>query len=365
MAKNKFDFEASDDNGHLQLKLSGRIWQGDVANSFSYAIDHAINRGITSAELYLSTPGGSVFEAVEIVKELKRLPNFKIKTGAIVASAGTYILSHFHVIANKATQFMIHKPMSTITGNEDEMQREIKALQNITNFYRSAYAKRFNKTEAEIDEMWKLDYWMDTKEAMELNLANEVEDEDINWDDETVAAMVACGCPNVPQPSTPKPENKNFNNSNMDRNVLISVLGLPADASDAVIEAKVKENKSKADHAAEIEANVTRQKQESAEKVVNQAILDKKITADLKSTYVGLHMQDPVKTEEILAAMKGVTAGSNYTKETPDGGNDPQAGRENWTIDDYLEKDPVAFEKLINDNPEKVKELNAAYAAIK
>ena len=147
----------------------------------------------------------------------------------------------------------------------------------------------------------------------------------------------------------------------MDRNVLISALGLPADASDAAIEAKVKENKSKADHAAEIEANVTRQKQESAEKVVNQAILDKKITADLKATYVGLHMQDPVKTEEILAAMKGVTAGSSYTKETPDG-NDPQAGRENWTINDYLEKDRVAFEKLINENPEKVKELNAAYA---
>ena len=69
MAKNKFDFEAVNNGGHLQLKLSGKSWQGEIANALSFAIDDALNKGITSAALYLNTPGGSVFEAVEIVKE--------------------------------------------------------------------------------------------------------------------------------------------------------------------------------------------------------------------------------------------------------------------------------------------------------
>ena len=121
MAKNKFDFEAVNNGGHLQLKLSGKIWQGEIANDLSFAIDDALNKGITSAALYLNTPGGSVFEAVEIVKELKRLPNLTITAGAIVASAGTYIISHFKAEANKSSQFMIHKPLTSIEGNEDEV----------------------------------------------------------------------------------------------------------------------------------------------------------------------------------------------------------------------------------------------------
>lgn len=137
---------------------------------------------------------------------------------------------------------------------------------------------------------------------------------------------------------------------------------MPADATEEQVLARVAENKTKADNAAATEASANQQKEQAAEKVVNQAILDKKITADMKATYVSLHKQDPAGTEAILASMKGVKPASSEIKDTPDGQNPEANGRENWTIDDYLEKDPDALNALIEKDPAAVKKLNAVYS---
>ncbi|REC47867.1 MULTISPECIES: ATP-dependent Clp protease proteolytic subunit [Chryseobacterium] len=365
MAK-KTKIEAAVTNGVLILRVSGRIWQGDVASTFKYEIDAALAQNIRTAQLYLNTEGGSVFEAQEAINELKRLDKVLITVGSLAASAGTMFLCHFEADCFTTSQFMIHKPLTWASGNEDEVQAELKALKNITNVYRSAYAKKMGITEDEVDELWKNDYWMDAKEAKEKGLISNIIDEEIEVDESTVAMMVACGCPKVPKPTanrhepTQKPTTTN-NENKMDINQLRAALGMAATATEQEVLDRLAQNKAKADQAAAAEASAKQKSEQVAEAFVNKAIFDKKITADMKGVYVSLHIQDPANTEALLNGMKGVTAASENQKHTHES-SDPIAGRENWTIDDYLEKDPVAFNALCETNPDLVRKMNAAYS---
>src|SRR5690554_5526038 len=75
--------------------------------SLRETVDSLISKGVNSAEVYISSQGGQVFEAVEMVNELKKFKKVVIKVGALAASAATYITSSFFTIANKSSQFMI------------------------------------------------------------------------------------------------------------------------------------------------------------------------------------------------------------------------------------------------------------------
>lgn len=349
--------EASINSDTLNLNITGRIYQDELANWVRWRVDEALQMGVTRLQVFLSSEGGSCFEAEDIKHELLRIPNRSCKVGAIAASAATNILTIFDTVeAYPSSQFMIHKPSTLFTGNEDEAESDLKLLKNITNTYRTLYARKSGRTEEEIETMWKNDCWMSAEEAKDFKLVTHVLQDALEYDPETVAQMVACGCPVIPQ--TPNAKTETNTTPTMDTNLLKSALGLPADATEEQILSKAQEVKSKADNAAQIEASVTKQRQESAERVVNAAILDKKITTDMKATYVGLHMQDPVKTEEILAAMHGVQPASAGIANKADGAT----GRENWTIEDYLSKDPDALDELTKTDPEKVQKLNAAYA---
>ena len=151
----------------------------------------------------------------------------------------------------------------------------------------------------------------------------------------------------------------------MDINQLRAALGMSADATEEQVLAKAKELKSTADTAAANMAITAEQKRKAAETVIDKAILvDKKITAEQRESFIALHINDSANTEALLATMKGVTPASAGIKETPEGG-DAESLRANWTLEDYLEKDPNALDALIQTNPEKVRQLNAAYAAKK
>lgn len=335
----------------LELRITGRIWHGDTANGIRWYVDDALNNGIDSVSIYVNTEGGSVFEATEIVNQLKRMKTVKVFAGALVASAGTYILANFPATAYTTSQFMIHKPHMGAQGNEDEIKAELKALQNLTNQYRTIYSQRFNKTEDEVEELWKQDYWMDANEALAIGLVTEVIVEEIQYDDETLAMMQACGYPKISELTNKV--------NTMNRNQIIASLGLAADATDEQIQAKLSDLKVKADTVDSLQASNEANKITKAEAMVNKGILEKKITADLKDTYVSLAVADYDKTEQIINAMAVPVAGSQYVNK--DASNKDASDKTNWELEDYLNNDPEAFETLMIENPAKGKELNAAY----
>lgn len=363
----KVKVEASTDNNILIFRITGRIWQGELASMLRLNIDNAIANGIDTVHVFMSSEGGSVFEAEDVKIELKRLPNRKLIVGAIAASAATNIMEVFgdNVECYPTSQFMIHKPSTWISGNEDQVEADLKLLKNITQHYRANYAKRFNKTEVEIENLWKQDYWMNAQQAKKIGLVKTIIDENLEVNQETIDAMVACGCPTIPKLTAQTPENSNENNT-MDINQLKAALGMPADATDEQVLAKAQELKRTADNATTAERTSAEQKRKTAESVIDKAILvDKKITAEQRETYIALYINDSVNTEALLATMKGVTPASAEIKDTPESSTDVEALRASWTLEDYLEKDPEALDRLTQTNPEKVRKLNSAYIAKK
>ncbi|MCK0203574.1 ATP-dependent Clp protease proteolytic subunit [Ornithobacterium rhinotracheale] len=332
----------------LQLEINGYIEYGWTASEVRYAVNDALKAGVKKVSVYMNTAGGNVYEATEIVNQLKRLPKVEITAGALVASAGTYIMAHFPVKAYADSQFMIHKPSTFISGNEDDVKSDLKALENLTIQYREAYAKRFNKTPEEIDQMWQKDYWFNASKAKDLGLVNQIIEEEITYSPESIAMMQACGCPNIP-----KTQNQN-NDTIMDKEKIIAALGMAADATDEQIQEKIEELRAQAE-------NNEAQRQEQANQLVDKAIKDKRITADSKDAYVKLATIDFAETKKALESLSPVAAGSSFVNKTGKSAID----QSNWTLEDYLEKDPAAFEALMESNPEKARQLNQQYQAKK
>ncbi|MDD3458817.1 MAG: ATP-dependent Clp protease proteolytic subunit, partial [Weeksellaceae bacterium] len=295
--------EAVENNGVADIRITDRIseWSDSSANSVRAKVDEMIAAGVSEARLYLNSQGGNVFQANEIINELKKFAKINITVGALAASAATRILAEFRgsAIAFQNSQFMIHKPKGYFDGNQDEIAASLQMLNNVTADYRTAYATCSGKTEDEIDALWQNgDYWMTAEQAQEFGLISSIHSDSKKLRAEDVALLEACGAPNIPK--TEKTEFK----YKMDKDKLKSLLGLAADATDEQIENAIAENKRKAEASAQTEAALQAQADERAEALVNDAILkDKKITADQKEVWLGLAKRDFEGAKAALEAM--------------------------------------------------------------
>lgn len=354
MSKTGIKIEASTSGTRGQIRIVDFISMYGQASSASVReiVDDFLAKGIAETEVYINTRGGSVTEAQEMTNEFARLPKVVIQFGALAASAGTYPATKFYTKAYENSQIMIHKPIIFIEGNEDKVESDLIAIKNITSEYRKSYATKMKKTEAEINALWdKGDYWMTAQQAKELGLVDEVIAVPVPITAEDVDRMVACGCPTPPD----KPK---INSKMENRNQIIAALKLPADATDAQIEAAVKEAQAKAEQVDALTASEKEARKREAEEIVNRAIVDKKITADLKEKYLKLAENDLDSTKAVLQAMPSVTKASDHLD-----GSDPQgaAGREKWSLEDWQTKDPKGLAKMAASEPEKFEKLNAAY----
>ncbi len=361
----KFNVTASVSNSVLNLNITGRIWQGELAPVLKAHIDSALKAGALQADVYINCVGGSVFEAQEVVNELKRITTVNIIVGALAASAATYILCHFNAQCYPTSQFMIHKPMSDLFGNEDQVKSELKALENLTNIYRTAYATKMGKTDDEVENMWKNDYWMSAQEALELGLINEIKVDEIEFDEETITMMMACGCPNIPK--QPKKEN-------MSLVAIAAALGASAQSTEAEVLTKVTALAT-AKTNAESERDQWKQKYEALQKDEATALVDKAISLGLipealKDTTIGSFTAEKFDEQKasftklitdkeaenqkggrhtaVASAVSGAAAGANTAAED--------------TFDFLQKHNPAELRRISEKEPQKYQALADDYA---
>jgi ATP-dependent protease ClpP protease subunit len=362
-----FNIKAEINNRFLNLSIVGRIYQGEVARALKSEIDSAVTIGISGAEIYINSEGGSVFEAQEVVNELRRLPNVKIKVGALAASAATYILCHFDAECYASSQFMIHKPTSQFFGNEDELTSELKSLTNLTKIYRTAYAKKFGKTEAQIEKMWANDYWMNSQEALNLGLISSITDKEIELDEESLKMMVACKCPNIP-------EKQNFKINNMSNLALLAVaLALPTTATETDITAGI--NKLKTDkQTAEDNEKAWKDKynalvKKDAEAVISEAVSLGLIPEGIKENQIEAFVSNPENQREVYAKMikdkKETDEKEGKQRNLYQALGTVTKGRSNAEVTfDWLQKNDVKeLQRLRDEQPEVYAKLAKDYAA--
>lgn len=173
----EFKNEATE-TGHV-LTLSGavrkRYWTDDDAVSAKLVRDSL--EGVDKPILIkLNSPGGDVFEGIEIYNYLKNHnQSVTVEITGVAASAASIIaMGADNIIMNTGTSLMIHEASTWTFGNKSDIQKTLNALETIDDSLVAVYVERTGLDAEEISDLLKAETWMTADEAVEKGFADEV-----------------------------------------------------------------------------------------------------------------------------------------------------------------------------------------------
>lgn len=144
---------------------------GVSANSFAQALKEMGQVG--ALDIYINSPGGSVFEGLAIYNQIKRFDAKKVvhidgiaaSIASVIAMAGDEV----RIAANG--MFMIHDPWGMAMGNAKDMRKEADALDKIRDVLLDNYVARTGGKREEISDWMAAETWMNADEALERGFA--------------------------------------------------------------------------------------------------------------------------------------------------------------------------------------------------
>jgi len=333
--------------GRVDIIGSIAEWNQNNAVDFRNRCQEIKDSGVTSCLVYLMTVGGDCFQANEIVNILIEIfGSYDAEGGAIVASAGTYIVVNAKTSKlAKNGQFMIHKPSGGAFGNEQDVENYLQLLKNMTVTYYDAYLAKLKKTESEFKAKWDGgDFWMTAQEAKDWGFVTEIKDS-VKIDKATAQAIQSCGSPIAIQ--IDKYEDS------MDSKIMAKALGLPDNSTDEQISAKLADNARKASEYDTLKAQVEqKEKEEKAAKIkdeLDKAVKEKRISADVRPNWQSQFEKDFEGTKALLDNVQKVTKLSAEIVVTSDGTGSKYQGK---TFEQLQDESPELLAELEDENPE-------------
>lgn len=298
------------------VRIEGVIASYEKANArdFESQVSQLIASGISDAHVYIDSEGGSVLEAKRLVSALRKFTGrITGEGGPAVMSAATYVGLHLDEFkVQRTTAYMFHKPQTSVAGNEDEVEADLKGLRDITKEYRTAYAKKTGKSEDEIEKLWsKGDCWYTGEEAVAYGFVDGlVEDDQAEVDEEAVMRIAACGCPANKLPKA----HAAINQPTMDIKALAALLGMPLTSTEAEVTARVSELKLANDrHLAQAEAL----RKTEIKSILDKAIADKRLTEGHRASY---ESKFTAAFDATKAEVEGLSAAPSVAAEVAAGG---------------------------------------------
>lgn len=122
----------------------------------------------------INSPGGSVFEGIEIYNYLKGLENpTTVRINSLAASIATVIaLGADKLEISESAFFMIHNPWSMAMGEAEDMRKQADVLDKIKETILSIYEKNSNLSREKIEEYMNEETWLTGSEAVEYGFAD-------------------------------------------------------------------------------------------------------------------------------------------------------------------------------------------------
>jgi ATP-dependent protease ClpP protease subunit len=280
-----FSITAEKKGGRAEVRIIGIIGWETSSEDFRRQVDLIVAEGITDAHIYINSPGGSCFDANEIVNIISKFKGQVTgEGGALVASAGTYIALHCKEFSMPANgQFMVHKPSCSAAGTAADLENTLKGLRDMEKLYYDAYKAAVSDV-SELDKHWGAgNWWMTAAEAKEMGFVATVKPR-IKIDKDTAALATACSCP---VSFIAEEKEKSKKNTKMEQSVLALALGLAATATEAEITAKLTELTGKAGRVDELEKTIKGIREAQVTAMVD-ATVGKKITADKRQHFIDL-----------------------------------------------------------------------------
>lgn len=179
-AKDRKTYEikaAGDRVGEVYLyDVIGQNWDGTGTTGKTFADDLKALGALDTLNVYINSPGGSVFDGVAIHNVLARNSARKIvqidglaaSIASVIAMAGDEI----NIAANG--MMMIHDPWSVAVGTAVDMRKAADSLDKIRETILGTYVDRSTSTEDQLSTWMTEETWFTAEEAVKAGLADAV-----------------------------------------------------------------------------------------------------------------------------------------------------------------------------------------------
>lgn len=176
--------KASVDGKSADVFIYGEItkyaWEeyGEVSSiTFKNELD-SLGDDVEVINLYINSPGGSVFEAMAIIAMLNRHPAKIIShiDGVAASCASVIPMISEKIIMPSNALMMIHHAMTGAWGNADQLRKAADDVERISQSMCQYYLdKAGDKLDSEnLNEMLKEDTWLTAEQALEIGLVDEI-----------------------------------------------------------------------------------------------------------------------------------------------------------------------------------------------
>lgn len=152
-------------------KSSFWFGKGDSAEGFAGKLK---NLGeIEKLDIYINSPGGSIFEGSAIVSQIdrKKVEGVEVNThieGIAASMASIIAMTGEKIYMPEYSLMMIHKPSGGAAGEADDLRKTADLLDKLENKMIGIYKRHTSKTDDEIKELCAKTTWMDAVEAAEM-----------------------------------------------------------------------------------------------------------------------------------------------------------------------------------------------------
>ena len=167
-------YKAQKINNQVEVDLFDEIggW-GIYAKELKDELSNMIGNPTEEVLVNINSPGGSVFEGIEIYNYLKGLPNkVTVKINSLAASIATVIaLGADELEISESAFFMIHNPWTMAGGEAEDLRKQADVLDKIKETILSIYEKNSNLSRERLTALMNEETWLTGAEALEYGFA--------------------------------------------------------------------------------------------------------------------------------------------------------------------------------------------------
>lgn len=341
----------------VDLLLYGIIAQWSDANGQQFAnLLPQLEKKYKNLRIFVNTDGGSVIEGIAIFNALKRSSlNISFYVDGVAASMGGVLLQlpNAKRYMAKHTRLMLHNVSGMVAGTAQKLRDYADMIDSFEVDLVEIVAERTGKDAETVRSTWfnQKDNWLTPEQALEAGLIDGIVDGKVKAGPDNVTNVQE-----VVNFYDTQIVNFNSKSTDMDLITIINAVGMPANSTEDAVLAKLGEMAgtivSQKARIQELE-----QAQEDAEKtavknLLDQAVVDKKITEGQRAEYEKLANADFKTTQSIINAMPKPKKLSNVPEDAPI----PES-RKDWTFQNWQKKDGKGLQNLREKHPEEFKKL--------
>lgn len=180
-ATSKYSFKNEVQDDKVILTLGGpvaeaSIFADETINSTDIA--NVLDDVGKDVVIRLNSPGGDVFQGIEIHNYLKNHPsNITVEVTALAASAASIIaMAADSIVMEKGASIMIHEAATLAIGNKADIKKTLNALETIDESIVDIYQEKTNLDREEISQMMAEETWFTAKDAVDKGFADKTKE---------------------------------------------------------------------------------------------------------------------------------------------------------------------------------------------